>query len=353
MFYSFTDSFAEQPKYIAQELLRRGCACELVWLTRKGAHTLPAGVRAVRSRLRMAYELATARVIISDARMGKFFDKGYRKKKGQVYFQTWHGSFGIKKIEASLPGLSGTYIRRARKDSRHINYMLSNSRWLTGLYRACFYYSGKVLELGSPRNDVLLNPGSVPAEVRRKLGIAEGVRLALYAPTFRKAGVALEPLPDYTRLRRALSERFGGEWVVLLRSHPSVLGREMRLTGGAGEGVAEVSAYPDAAELLAAADVLVSDYSACLFDYLLTGKPSFIYAPDMEEYENTRGLYYPLSEAPCPLAQSSDELVAQVRAFDAAAYREKTNRFLAEKGCVDDGHAAEKVVDLLEGILAK
>lgn len=352
VFYSFTDSYADQPKYIAEEMLRRGMGCDFVWLTRRGGDTVPKGIRVVRSRWRMAYEMATAQVLISNTRMGKYFDKGYKKKKGQVYIQTWHGSFGIKKMEANISTLSGTYIRRARKDSRHIDYLLSNSRWLTEIYRACFFYAGPVVECGSPRNDLLFAPTEKAAEVRQRLGVPEGVRLVMYAPTFRRGEMRTYERMDYKRLTAALSARFGGEWRVMARVHPGFLGRLMH-SEVVSSDVMDVSAYPDMAELLATADVLISDYSSCLYDYLLTGKPSFIYAPDIAEYEMDRGLYYPITETPAPLTLNNAELEARVREFDEEPYRKKIHDFLVEKGSVEDGHAAERAVKLLERILAK
>ena len=47
----------------------------------------------------------------------------------------------------------------------------------------------------------------------------------------------------------------------------------------------ELIVKDDVQELLAAADVMISDYSSCIFDYLLAKKPAFIYATDIDEYE--------------------------------------------------------------------
>ena len=73
--------------------------------------------------------------------------------------------------------------------------------------------------------------------------------------------------------------------------------------------------------------------------------PGFIFATDIEEYNTERGFYYPLESTPFPIARDNDELVRAVEQFDEAGYKDDVERFLAEKGCIEDGHAAERVAD--------
>ena len=39
--------------------------------------------------------------------------------------------------------------------------------------------------------------------------------------------------------------------------------------------------YPDMQELLAAADMLITDYSSCIWDYSFLYRPCFLYTPDL------------------------------------------------------------------------
>ena len=50
---------------------------------------------------------------------------------------------------------------------------------------------------------------------------------------------------------------------------------------------------------------------------------------------------------PFPVAKSIGELTACVAAFDEAKYRAGVEAFLKDKGCVEDGHATERVVELI------
>ncbi len=358
VFHSYTRNFADNPRSIAEELLRRGRGYDYVWVA-TSTHTplkLPQGIRSAVGHYAMRYELSTAQVIVSDARLTKYWSEGFCKKPGQLYIQTWHGSCGIKKMEGDMHQGKEGYLRRARADSQNIDYLLSNNRWLTQAYRSSFFYSGEILETGSPRNDILLRGmEGRAAEARAILGVPLQYKLLLYAPTFRDGKEATAPpLPDWEYLRRALNAKWGGEWIILVRAHPNVFNKR----GGGiekeeSEKQIDVSCYADMADLLATADVFISDYSGCMFDWLHTGRPGFIYAPDRREYEESRGLYYPLSETPFAIAETNEELAKVIRDFDEAAYRARVESFLKGKGCTDDGHASERVADLIERFIER
>ena len=113
----------------------------------------------------------------------------------------------------------------------------------------------------------------------------------------------------------------------------------------------DVCAYPDIQELMVAADAMVTDYSSCIFDYLLSGKPGFVFAVDLEKQNRERGFYYPLETTPFPIALDSSELCANIRAFDAEKFATDTKSFLASKGCMEDGNASKRVADLIESEL--
>lgn len=358
VFFSFTESYADAPRAIAEEMQRCRRKVNCVWVGSK-AHKpngLPENLCMAHGKHRMCYELSTAHVIVSNTRLGKYWETGFRKKAGQMYIQTWHGSCGIKKMEGDMQHPREGYLRRSRLDSQQIDLLLSNSRWLTQVYRNSFFYDGEICECGSPRNDVLVRGTEErAAAVRAALGLPLQSKLLLYAPTFRDGeGAPVPPLPDWTCLRSILEERFGGEWNILVRTHPGLpKARRKRLPVIAGEHVLDLSNYPDMADLLAAADVMISDYSSSIYDYLLTRRPGFLFVPDREQYAEKRGLYYPLEQTPFPIAENEMALADAIRRFDTTSYRVRVGEFLRQKGCVDDGHAAERVADIIEQHLGK
>ena len=333
------NGFGCNMKYIALELLRRG-GWDLVWLANRPAEgEYPPGVRVVARKSRAALrELATAGFWCSNHNIGHFIrHRGLVKKPGQFYLQTWHGSFGIKCChDVTSP-----------EERSMVDAVLSNGRFGTEHMRNCFGDGPEVLMTGYPRCDILHScPSSIRDEVCRRLGLAPERKFVLYAPTFRDDGDRTAYLTDFEALTAALAKRFGGEWTVLLRLHPNLRKHNARLSfrGDA----ADVSTYEDIQELMVAADAMVSDYSSCIFDYILTRRPAFLYVPDRAKYEVVRGLRYSLDKTPFPISASPDGLADAVANFDAAVFAAAEERFLSWMESVERGNAAAQVADWFE-----
>ncbi len=110
----------------------------------------------------------------------------------------------------------------------------------------------------------------------------------------------------------------------------------------------DVSDHHDTGELLALADVLVTDYSSIMFDYALLDRPIVLFAPDLDAYAAERGSYFDLREkAPGPVAETEDELFAVVERLKAAdtGFQAARAAFAEEFGGYDRGDAARTVVD--------
>lgn len=330
------NGFGCNMKYIALELLRRG-GWDLVWLANKPMEgEYPPGIRVVARKSRAALrELATAGFWCANHNLGHFVRHcGLVKKPGQRYLQTWHGSFGIKCChDVTSP-----------EERAMVDAVLTNGRFGTEHMRNCFGEGPKVLPTGYPRCDVLHTcPPEIRAEVCRRLGLPPEKKFVLYAPTFRDDGDRTAYLTDYTALTAALAKRFGGTWMVLLRLHPNLRKHKAKLAfRGAA---ADVSTYEDIQELMVAADAMISDYSSCIFDYILTRKPAFLYVPDRVKYESGRGLRYPLDKTPFPICETASALEQAVAHFDAEAFGAAEDKFLAWMESVERGTASVQVVD--------
>ena len=320
--------FGCNPKPVVEELLKRG-GYDIVWLVRKGvAANLPQGVRAVRfgswASLR---ELATAGVWLANHNLGRYVRHlGLVKKPGQRYLQTWHGSFGIKRCTEVL----------GPEETMMLDVFVANCAWEAELARGWFGPFVRIVTAGHPRNDVI---------VASRGRTAAGAKTLLYVPTFRDDGALDAYLTDFTAVAAAFAARWPGEWKTEVRLHPNLRKKGVKLAfAGAVEDVTDA---PDIQELLAGADAVISDYSSCIFDFALSGRPAFVYAPDRAKYETDRGFYYPLSATPFPVAESVGELVASVRGFDEGAYAARLADFFAAKGSAEDGSAAARVAELI------
>lgn len=353
------NGFGCNTKYVARELIKRGDAekYDLVWLvsqTDLERGELPPQIRAVRyGSLKSFFELATAKVWVSNYHKIYFAQCGLRKRKDQFFIQMWHGSLGIKMIENHVAILTQEkrWLRAAIASSRMTDFWISNSDFETNVYKSAFWgvTDEKTLLYGHPRNDVFFDDRMM-ALARHKVDCfygTDGKKLLLYAPTFREDYRTDCYRLDYIGLVHHLKSRFGGEWAVLARLHPRVKELANEILPPAA-GIVDATRYADMQELLAAADCLITDYSSCAFDFMLTRRPVFLFATDVKEYDVERGFYYPLEATPFPLAQENVELMKNIDAFDKAAYLLKVEAFLAEKGCIEDGHASERVADLIE-----
>jgi CDP-glycerol glycerophosphotransferase (TagB/SpsB family) len=107
---------------------------------------------------------------------------------------------------------------------------------------------------------------------------------------------------------------------------------------------------PHVEELMLASDVLVTDYSALMFDYANLDRPIVVHADDWTAYAASRGVYFDITADPPGHVSRSYRELAWL--FASGTYRDQDARRLRagfrERFCeYDDGHAAERVVRTL------
>jgi CDP-glycerol glycerophosphotransferase len=357
MFFTFQGDYTCNPKYISEEIFRRNLPWQQVWVTLKNPEMVkeffPDNVKIVQFNTEEYYdELSKSQIWIDNAFN---FVKGFLpKKEGQTYVETMHGSLGLKKIGPDV-------VDDAKRNERGFlcgsltDLCLSNSSFETMVYETSFWKKENIIEVGHARNDIFFIDDKKVSEIKRRVceyfSLDMNVHMALYAPTFRndKEAVEFEKI-DFEKLHDALTKRFGGTWYILNRAHHSSLKKskisKLKFVKNANE-------YPDIQELMIAIDMGITDYSSWICDYVLTYKPGLLYTPDLDSYDYNRGFYYPIQETPFPIGKTNDELVEKILNFDEEAFRKDTDRFLEARGCIDDGHASERIVELLAEIVNK
>lgn len=336
----------DNPGALCAELARRDLGLDLVYAV--GDHSLvpPPGARTVIRYSREWFELlGRARYLIVNASLPYFF----RKREGQLYFQTWHGT-PLKRIAHDRPHLDffNWHHRRQLLLARDgWDYLLSQSEACSRFLSSAFRYSGPVMELGYPRNDILALPEgeAVRRRVRAHFGIPDDARVVLYAPTWRdnnRTGMVFNKVLYLDPVE--FVEEVPGSFVLVRGHYNSVGAAEERSTS---DRVLDVTRYPDIADLYLAADALVTDYSSVFFDFAITDKPMVFLAPDLREYrDDNRGFYLDYHETvPGPVCLTTAEVVAAVRAPDT--YAEVRETFRQRFTPHDDGGAAARVVDAI------
>lgn len=294
--------------------------------------------------LKYYYYLRTSGFLIFNSRPGQ----DIRKRKGQYYIQTWHSSLGFKMIEKdALDSLGKSYIKNAIKDSKNIDLLISGCRFRTECFKRNFWYDGEIAEVGTPRNDILFaeNAEEIVRDTKMELGIAQEAKILLYAPTFRSNGdVDYAKSLDVAALKKALQEKMGGQWEIVFRLHPNVV-----FNDGFDPQIVNASAFGDMQALLMAADVVMTDYSSVMFDFMLLKRPCFLYCPDIEEYtKRERRTYFSVDELPFDLAKTNDKLIDLVMHFDNDTYMRKLEAFDKTIDSFENGKACESIAKIMK-----
>lgn len=341
----YGEQYSGSPKYISRYMRENGLGERVIWaFTRPEKHAAYEGKSVRYGSLRFCYYLSTSAVVVTNYRMTQEFIK----RKGQTYIQTWHSSLRLKMIEKDAEEtLPPHYLAMAKQDSPQIDYLLAGCKKSREIFERAFWYDGKIVNCGTPQCDILFEDRTPLLEkVRAYYGLPTGSRIALYAPTFRKNGdMSVYQLP-FGEIADALGKKFGGKWFVLARLHPHLSARTDCIQYS--DRVLQATDYDDVQELLCAADVLLSDYSAIMFDFSVTRRPCFLYAPDRVAYTTKdRNLYFDMSDLPFSCAETAEDLLGDIASFSQEAYGQKIAAFLDGIGSYDDGHAAERVYELI------
>ena len=298
-------AYSDSPRAISEALHAMDPGIDIVWqlYDRAGA---PDYVRAVRPHTLSALaEIARARCIVDNFNRPVHF----LKFADQIYVQTWHGDRGFKKILYDMnDGLK-------YPDGAQMDLAVSGSDFGTRVFRSAFRYAGEVMQRGMPRNDRLVAPDEAEIrQIRAKLGIREGERVLLYAPTFRDATVGGEQKADFDirRALDALEASTGRKWRCLVRAHD--LNRGILC----GAGATDVSAYPEMSDLLLISDLLITDYSSSAGDYVLLDRPVILYQPDLDAFmKSDREMYFDIRSCPYVRAESGAALMRLLGDFES------------------------------------
>ena len=287
-------------------------------------------------------------------------------KPEQVYVQCWHGT-PLKRlgydVQIDTNNALNTTLELARRfemDSAKWTYLISPSPFTSQHLSDAFGLPEErrpsvVLEVGYPRNDAIARAcetaeslAATKARIMEELGVPDGKKLLLYAPTWRdndyKAGVGYvqDTLIDFDLLQKELSD----EWCVLFRPH-YYIANEFDFSRY-GDFVYNAATVPDINDLYIIADALMTDYSSVFFDYAITKRPLLFYWPDFEFYEDeVRGFYFDPRTIPGPKCVTTEDVVGAVKDLDSwyDTYGDAYEDFRATYCPLDDGHAAERAIE--------
>ena len=368
VFTSFNGHYSDNPKYISKKICELDKDLDIVWLVKEEYKDLvPENVKWVDidNKWHKFWYNATSYIAVDNV----YGDRAYyireksfwtqlkfnilsflKNKKNQHLYTTWHGT-PLKRMGKDR--ITDTIIDFSCPNTEMV---LGNEFTLEVMDRIAFNKITMKL-LGTPRNDILFDRRNV-LEIKEKLSLPQDKKIILFAPTFRDNGIEMGEKNiyrsginqlkemDFKDLFDNLSEKYGGDWAIVCRFHYHV--EEMvdweSLQKEYPGQIINGNEHDDMAEYLACTDVLITDASSSMFDFMLTKRPCFLFFPDLEYYQNEeRGFYKPIEELPFPVSVDFDGLIENIKKFDEETYIKGVENLIEEFGYVDDANSSERV----------
>ena len=338
--------YGDDPKYIAEELRKKCSDIKLVWVVSDMSLQFPKEIKKVKyGTIQAAYQWATSKVWVDNCKSSI----KVKKKNEQYYIQTWHSMLGLKRNEKDAEKkLSRGYRKYSKQDAARTDLMYSNNDFRVDKYSNSYWYTGKVIKCDVPRMGIMINPSdAIKEKVYNTFKIDKSKKIVLYAPTFRKKANFNLYVFNYNICIKALEKRFKNNFVMLFRLHPNDVKLITKQSKYNKSEIINASTYPDMQELLMCSDVLITDYSACMFDFGFAKKPVFLFVRDLEKYRLDRNLYFSLDELPFQVVTSVEELVDSINEFDEKAYINKLETFKDKVGFEETGNGASYIANII------
>ena len=262
------------------------------------------------------------------------------KKRNCVYLNTWHG--------VAFNCIGNAAGCRKDYDFSHIDYFCYESDYQKAIFKRDFNVREEALiPTGLPRNDALyhVTPNEVAA-IKKKLGLPLDKKIIMYAPTWRDsydkgASYAIRPPMNLNKWKEKLKK----DYILLFRTHAyttKLLGVEF------DDFCLDYTSYPVITDLFKVADILISDYSACIADYSILERPVISFAYDYDDYKSTRGLYIDFSkEMPNGVFETEDQVINHILSMDYDSECAKTRDMIKNRFTYLGGHATEQCVKMI------
>ena len=326
---------------------------ECIWVSRSKEVVRELSERGFNSLYAFSFnafsKLRKARYIFITHGMGDVLPIKFSKKTKLIF--TWHGN-PIKKCGFDSPTIKNNrYDRKVLEIlSKEISYILVSSedekRKMETMYRVPLE---RIIVTGYARHDFLCNRTDEEINIfKESLGIPKEIKnIILYGPTFREEKIAKMPFSktNMIELDNFLKE---SKSILIFKAHPGV----SEIATIDLDNIVIPDSYLDPQELLLASDVLISDYSSIMFEFLLTGnKPIISFPYDLEFYQNERGLYYDyLKFIPAPIVYNIPDLIYHLKTIKnwSSKYEERRRNVCKLVNTFNDGNSSKRVAEFLD-----
>lgn len=289
------------------------------------------------------YTLLTSKVYVQNSGIPMYIPF----REHQLVINTWHGGGAYKRVGTAS---SADFLTRIqfKVSNKGVTYYLSSSSVFSEIMSTSLRVNkGVFLPIGQPRNDLLFDEGQIKrasSKVRTTYDIGEDEYIVLYAPTYRSyqdttfnTDIIFKPIID------AIEDKYHKKCRIMVRGHYYV----SQVNSSEQVDILDVSAYPYMQELLCAADMLISDYSSCIWDYSFLYRPCFLYVTDLENYQISHSFYTPINTWGFPITKNMEELVDAINLFSPTAFHNRMDNHHKTLGSYENGCATVSVCEII------
>ena len=290
--------------------------------------------------------LFTSKVIITDDYVECL--RHLRLRDQQKLIQIWYTGgafrrFGLDNIRA------GSRLDEYKSHSQYSAVCVS-SEYVRQFYAHAFGVDIDIVKAtGTPRSDVLVNDAKIiekKNEICFKHPLLKDKKVYVYFPTYREDDgnvIEFDPGIDWAKLNDDLDD----DEVFVLCRHPFMKQEYLK-----GTFYPRVKDYTDdpTPELLAVADVVVTDYSTIVFDASLLDKAMVFYVPDFEKYKAELYLKYE-KDLPGEIVSDPDGLLDVLRRAVNSSNADNLRNFKKKEMQQCDGQATKRVIELIDSYL--
>ena len=287
--------------------------------------------------------LAKANVIFCDNYVPAF-TRVRMDLENTTIINLWHAGIGFKAVgysrwghlAASQPFLAHRVYTYGVCGSRQVSHVFAEAWGIN---------SERVLPTGMPRMDKYLDK-THREETTKKLyeeyPMCKGKKVILFAPTFRGNNHPDAHYPFEIMDFDKLYELCGDEYVVLFKMHPWI--SQSVPIEKYSDKFLDLTSYHDINNLFYITDLLITDYSSCIYEFSLMHKPMLFFAFDEMQYSISRGFHHDYRlAAPGKVCNTFDELLKAIKEKDFEY--EKVEDYIARNFDIIDSNSSDRVID--------
>lgn len=308
---------------------------EIEYILVKFERTIAGYISYFFSCIKQFFAINTSKLVILD--YNNFVANGF-KRKGVTILQLWHATGAIKKFgndtfrDYPLEGYDA---------------LIVNSEAFIPFYSSAFnMQSSQIYVTGIPKTDRLFNQEKITGDkemLYQMFPQIKGKKVILYAPTFR--GKLFHGFNDLQVDLGKVVDKLNDDYIILYKMHPLV----SHMSFENHERLINCN-HLSIRKLFSIADILISDYSAIIYDFSVFEKPMIFYTPDLEAYKERVGIYIDYeNEIPGPICMNEQQLIDILlkNEYDL----EKVRMFKHKYFTYFDGQSTKRVTELIDKLM--